>query len=95
VKWTDEFYTFDRNPRLNTNLAILVSIDEKSYNITENPWFKNVNLVMVDHPLIWCQQVGKGRSFQTALGHTPEIYDNSLFRKHLTGAIQWAAAKNN
>jgi len=95
VKWTDEFYTFDRNPRLNTNLAILVSIDEKSYNITENPWFKNVNLVMGDHPLIWCQQVGKGRSFQTALGHLPEIYDNSLFRKHLTGAIQWATAKNN
>ena len=91
VKWTDEFYSFDRNPRKNSNINILVSIDEKSYNIENNLWFKNVNIVMGDHPLVWCQKIGKGRSFQTALGHAPEIYDNDLFRKHLIGAIRWAA----
>jgi len=72
---------------------VLVSIDEKSYNIDENIWFKNVNIVMGDHPLVWCRSIGSGRSFHTALGHTLEIYDNKTFRKHLAGAVLWAAGK--
>jgi hypothetical protein len=93
LRWKDEFYSFDRNPRKNSNVKVLVSIDETSYNIDENLWFKNVNIVMGDHPLIWCQNIGRGRSFYTALGHTAELYDNEMFRKHLTGAILWAASK--
>jgi len=93
LTWKDEFYSFDRNPRKNRNLKILVSIDEKSYNIDENLWFKSVNIVMGDHPLVWCQEMGRGRSFQTALGHIPEMYDNEMFRKHLIGAVLWAARK--
>jgi uncharacterized protein len=93
LKWKDEFYSFDRNPRMNSNVNVLASVDEKSYNIDENPWFKNVNIVMGDHPLIWCQHIGRGRSFHTALGHMPELYDNEMFRNHLIGAILWAAAK--
>ena len=94
LKWTDEFYSFDRNPRKNTTINILVSIDEKTYHIENNLWFKNANIVMGDHPLVWCQKMEKGRSFQTALGHTPELYDNKLFRKHLMGAIRWAAGND-
>ena len=93
LKWTDEFYSFDRNPRKNSNITVLVSIDEKSYNIQNNLWFKKVNIVMGDHPLVWCLKIDKGRSFQTALGHSPELYDNELFRKHLIGGIDWAAGK--
>jgi uncharacterized protein len=93
VKWTDEFYSFDRNPRKNSNVKVLVSIDEKSYNIDENIWFKNVNIVMGDHPLIWCQNIGSGRSFHTALGHTADLHDNATFRKHIIGALLWAAGK--
>lgn len=93
VKWTDEFYSFDRNPRKDSQVKVLVSIDEKSYNIDENIWFKNVNIVMGDHPLVWCRSIGSGRSFHTALGHTLEIYDNKTFRKHLAGAVLWAAGK--
>ena len=91
--WTDEFYSFDRNPRKNKDVKVLVSIDEKSYNIDENLWFKNVNLVMGDHPLVWCMKIGKGRSFQTSLGHSADLYDNEVYRKHLTGAILWATGR--
>lgn len=94
LKWKDEFYSFDRNPRLNKNIHVLASIDEKSYNIDENIWFKDVNIVMGDHPLVWCQEFDGGRSFHTALGHIPEMYNNEIFRKHIIGAIQWAAGKN-
>jgi len=93
VRWKDEFYSFDRNPRDNPSVKVLASIDEKSYNIDENLWFKNVNIVMGDHPLIWCQKIGRGRSFYTALGHSAELYDNEIFRKHLTGAVLWAAGR--
>jgi uncharacterized protein len=93
VKWTDEYYSFDRNPRNNKNVKVLVSIDEKSYNINENLWFKNVNIVMGDHPLIWCQKVGKGRSIQSALGHSPDMYGMDIFRKHIKGSLLWAGGK--
>ena len=93
LRWKDEFYSFDRNPRKNSNIKVLVSIDEKSYNIDQNLWFKNVNIVMGDHPLIWCQNIGHGRSFLTSLGHSAELYDNEMFRKHLVGAIMWASGK--
>ena len=93
LTWTDEFYSFDRNPRKNKDLKILVSIDERTYNIDENLWFKDVNIVMGDHPMVWCREIGSGRSFHTALGHIPEMYDNDVFRKHITGAILWAASK--
>jgi type 1 glutamine amidotransferase len=95
LKWKDEFYSFDRNPRNNSSIKVLISIDENSYNINENLWFKDVNIVMGDHPLVWCQHIGRGRSFQTALGHSADLYDNEMFRKHLTGAILWAAGKVN
>ena len=95
LKWKDEFYSFDRNPRKNSNVKVLVSIDENSYNINENLWFKNVNIVMGDHPLIWCQNIGRGRSIQSALGHTADLYGMEIFRQHIRGAILWAAGKTN
>ena len=48
---------------------------------------------MGDHPLVWCQNIGHGRSFITSLGHSADLYDNEMFRKHLTGAVLWAAGK--
>jgi type 1 glutamine amidotransferase len=95
VEWKDEFYSFDRNPRKNDNVHVLISIDENSYNINENLWFKDKNIVMGDHPLVWYQNMGRGRSLQTALGHAAETYDIPTFRAHLTGAINWAAGNQD
>jgi type 1 glutamine amidotransferase len=41
-------------------------------------------------PLAWCQRVGAGRTFYTALGHNREHYGDPAFRQHLLGAILWA-----
>ncbi|MCF8362558.1 MAG: ThuA domain-containing protein [Prolixibacteraceae bacterium] len=81
----DEWYSFDRNPR--DDVHVLMSIDENSYE------FKNAEQRMGDHPLVWYKKVGKGRVFQTALGHESELYQNELFQKHLIGAIEWAGEK--
>ena len=91
--WKDEFYSFDRNPRKNSNVKVLVSVDEKTYNIENNIYFKGIDIVMGDHPIVWCQTIGKGRSFYSALGDKAETYDNELFRKHLIGGLLWAAGK--
>lgn len=85
----DEWYSFDRNPR--ANVHVLISIDEASYDVDDNRWFPDARQRMGDHPLVWCRQVGRGRVFQTALGHEPALFSNPLFLKHIEGAVKWAA----
>lgn len=85
----DEWYSFERNPR--QDVHVLISIDEASYDVDDNRWFEGANQLMGDHPLVWYKEVGKGTVFQTALGHTPELYSDSLFIKHLEGALVWSA----
>lgn len=87
----DEWYSFDRNPR--EDVRVLISIDESSYEVDDNRWFEGAVQRMGDHPMVWCKDVGKGRVFQTALGHVPELYEDPLFLQHVQGAIVWAAGK--
>ena len=79
TKWErfDEWYNFKN---INPDLHTLITIDESSYQ-----GGKNGNV----HPVAWWQNVGKGRVFYTALGHTNESYSEPLFLQHLTGGIQF------
>ncbi|MEO9322794.1 ThuA domain-containing protein [Nocardioides sp. C4-1] len=43
------------------------------------------------HPISWCQDVQRGRSFYTGMGATAAAFDNDDFRTHLAGAVQWTA----
>ena len=86
---TDEWYSFDRDPR--PDVHVLISIDESSYNVDDNHWFPGVKTRMGDHPLVWYSDHEKGTVFQTALGHTPEMWADPLYRAHIRGAIEWTA----
>jgi len=44
-----------------------------------------------DHPIAWSHAVGQGRAFFTALGHARAAYATRSLRRHLGGAIAWAA----
>jgi type 1 glutamine amidotransferase len=77
---TDEWYDFRVNPR--PHVRVLLSVDESSYE---------GGGMGTDHPIAWCHEVGAGRSFYTALGHTVESFDEPAFRAHLLGGITWAA----
>lgn len=90
---TDEFYSFDLNPR--SCAKVLISIDEDSYDVDDNQWFPGVNQRMGDHPMVWHKEFEGGRIFHTALGHSTEFYKDPRFRKHLTGAILWAGGLDN
>lgn len=74
----DEWYNFKTNPR--ADVTVLATVDEKSYQ---------GGTMGADHPVIWCHQVGKGRSWYTALGHTHESYKDPLFLRMLSEGLNW------
>lgn len=75
----DEWYDFRSNPR--GDVTVLIAIDESTYS---------GGGMGPDHPMTWFHEVGMGRAFYTALGHTPESYAEPAMRAHLAGAIEWA-----
>ncbi|MEY4377222.1 MAG: hypothetical protein RJB26_1772 [Pseudomonadota bacterium] len=82
----EEWYSFDRSPR-SAGAEVLVRLDESSYS----PEGMGRNLRMGDHPVVWRQCIGHGRSFYTALGHRPEIYRDPGAAALLARGIAWAA----
>ncbi len=79
---TDEWYNFKK---LNKDVHVLISIDEKSYEGGKNP---------DGHPMAWYHEFDGGRSFYTEFGHTDESWKEENFIKHLLGGIQYAMADN-
>ncbi|KAM0543139.1 hypothetical protein ACHAPJ_012481 [Fusarium lateritium] len=82
--WFDEVYTFKSHPRLATGRTVLLSVQDDDSQTNE----------AIGFPLSWCQTVGNGRVFYTALGHFPEAYQDSWFLSTLRRAIIWAAKKD-
>ena len=79
---TDEWYSFKSSPT--TRVRVLARLDESSYD-------PGGSAMGADHPIAWAHGVGKGRSWYTGGGHTPEAYAEPLFRAHLLGGILNAA----
>jgi type 1 glutamine amidotransferase len=77
---TDEWYDFRDNPR--GWAQVLAVVDESSYQ---------GGGMGDDHPVSWCHQQGRGRSWYTALGHTRESWSEAPFLDHVLGGIRWAA----
>ena len=84
AEWTrkDEWYNFKK---LNPDVHVLISIDEKSYKGGNNG---------DHHPMAWFHQYDGGRAFYTELGHTEEAYSDPLYLKHILGGIKYAIDDN-
>lgn len=80
----EEWYAFDRNPR-ETGSTILLSLDEASYSTQE--LLARDPTMPGEHPIAWTHKVGKGEIIYSAIGHTPQTYDNGLYRKFIATAI--------
>ena len=76
----DEWYNFAANPR--GSVHVLATLDEATYS---------GGMMGQDHPIVWCHNVDRGRSWYTAMGHTKQSYGEPLFRQHLLGGIESAA----
>ncbi len=78
----DEWYNFTTTPR--SKVHVIASLDEKSFH---------GGTMGADHPVIWTRDIGKGRLWYTALGHTDESYTEPDFVKHVLGGIRLVAPK--
>ena len=83
-KWIrkDEWYNYKE---LNTNVKVLLSLDEKSYQGGKNG---------ENHPISWFHEFDGGRAFYTGLGHTNESYADPLYLKHILGGIKYVMGNN-
>lgn len=86
--WTDEWYDFEAP--LTDDLNVVLTVDESTYN-SEVKGKKPSNGMGDFHPIAWYHEFDGGRSFYTALGHSPLAYEDPLFMQHIYGAIFWAA----
>ena len=87
---SDEWYSFAESPR-KQGVHVLATLDESSYRpIFELLWLKTDLRMGPDHPIVWTQCIGRGRSFYSALGHPAEAYAEPAHAKLLEEAIAWA-----
>jgi type 1 glutamine amidotransferase len=80
----DEFYTFNQRPEQIPGLEMLISLDESSLGVDYNA--PKIGY----HPLAFAHELSGGRTFYTALGHTPESYAEPAFLGMLERGIWWA-----
>jgi hypothetical protein len=69
------------------HVHVLVSFDSERTDFTGAPagWQTGG-----DYPQVWCQSVGKGRTFYTAIGHREDLWrGDPVFRQLITNATRW------
>jgi uncharacterized protein len=81
---TDEIYQFRPEPYSRNKLHIILSVDNGSIDVSKG---KRADK---DYAVAWCQEVGKGRTFYTSLGHRKEVWKDPRFQEHLIGGLKWA-----
>ncbi len=84
----EEWYSWEASPRSN-GFTILATVDEDSYTPEINWMGQHVNLRMGDHPVVWSNCVGMGRSLYTAMGHRGEAFEEPNFRLLLKNGLNW------
>jgi type 1 glutamine amidotransferase len=91
---SDEWYVFFENPR-KKGFNIQFTINGEAINPSGNILFvKDKNYGMgKDHPVAWCKQTGKGKTFYTSIGHSGGAWKNDNFVKLIENAIIWAQIK--
>ncbi|MDR8393613.1 ThuA domain-containing protein [Aliifodinibius sp. S!AR15-10] len=83
----DEWYNFSE---VSDDINVLLTIDENLSSQGSYPGDQMGNV----HPMAWYQDDFEGngaRSFYTMLGHPEDQYDDPMYRKHIAGAVWWAA----
>ncbi|GEM_PF-214124 len=78
---TDEIYQSKEWDR--AKVQVLLSLDPASVDASQGKREDG------DYALAWTRRFGDGRVFYTALGHRPEVWEDTRFLEHVVGGIQW------
>lgn len=83
MRWKrmDECYNFKSLPM---NVNVLLTADETTYQGGTHGDY---------HPMSWYHVYDGGKSFYTALGHTVESYQDTMFLEHVRRGVVWASGK--
>ena len=87
--WTEEWYEF--GPENTKGLNYILAVDEKTFDPKVSWGAKSGEGMGKFHPIAWYHNYDGGRSFYTALGHTPADYSDAFFLDHVYGGLYWAA----
>ena len=81
---TDEIYQFRPEPYSRGKLHIILSVDNSSIDVSKGKRKDN------DYAISWCQEIDKGRTFYTSLGHRKSVWNDKRFQEHLFGGLKWS-----
>ena len=81
---TEEWYTWDKNPR--PNVHVIANVDETSYS-------PDSKVKMGDHPVVWSNLNVKARNVYIFMGHSADLFENEAYKRLFSNAIFWAAKK--
>lgn len=88
-RWADEWYSFDRSVRHQSGVEVLASLDESTYEPRMKLLWIDKDIAMGDHPIIWTREIGAGRAFLSALGHSGSALQAVEYQSVLESAIAW------
>ncbi|MCP4200118.1 MAG: ThuA domain-containing protein, partial [Proteobacteria bacterium] len=84
----EEWYSWERSPRPE-GFTILATIDEASYQPIEKFMGNERDLSMGDHPVVWSNCVGKGRSVYLTMGHKADAFEQPNVRRLIVNSVLW------
>lgn len=79
---SDEWYFWRNNPRASSSVEVLGTLDRSSYTS---------NYPVADHPVIYTNSIGKGRTFYTAVGHVDANFADPKMIEMIRKAIEWTS----
>lgn len=91
---TEEWYSWENSPRAR-GFLVLATVDENSYTPEQNFVNSSVDLRMGDHPIVWANCVGKGRTVYSAMGHAAEAFESADHRRLLRNMLDWALSRDS
>lgn len=86
--YEDEMYIFRDEPYSRNKLHIILSVTPDTVDslLAKAPKAARSDN---DYAISWCQEVGKGRSFYTSLGHRKETWKDPRYQEHLIAGLKW------
>lgn len=85
----EEWYSWEKSPR-EKGFNVIAIVDEESYTPVQKIFGNERDLRMGDHPVVWTNCVGRGRTVYSALGHTAEAFDTAEHQQLLENSLRWA-----
>lgn len=88
---SDEWYTFDRRPELQSGVHVLLALNEKSAGDAYPGPDAAPGLAVGYHPLSWTIERASSRVYYTGMGHKVESWAEPSFVEMVTQGILWAS----